>query len=434
MGLSQMKTSKHAVVKILLTTLFLFYITSLLSCSGKQRPHSKRIVIWTNNSEFAQYVEYFNSTHEDDKAVLVYKENPALSLPPAKDELPPDIVIGSWLRTEQTQKYFRKLDYIFDVNKLSSEYFYQQLLESGKVGAAQYLLPVSFNLPAIIFENQNKNLVSDSYTLNLEQIRSAASAYNQKNRKGAYTKIGFTPLSNLDFLYLVTKLKGVNFHEEKGQIVWNQFRLDESTAYIKDWVIKENESAQTEQDFAYKYLFMPYYRQVSTGRTLFAYTTSDELFKVMSEQPLDIDYRWVAQDKMIFAEDSMTMMGIYKKANNVVGATEFLIWFSQSKTQQQLLERKNKLHLQTEQFGIAGGFSALRDVTEHVLPIFYPQLLSNLPPAQMVQLPQKLPARWEGYKTQVVEQYLLNALTAEESKDILPMSDFEKEYRKKFYD
>jgi hypothetical protein len=179
---------------------------------------------------------------------------------------------------------------------------------------------------------------------------------------------------------------------------------------------------------------MPYYRQVSTGRTLFAYTTSDELFKVMSEQPLDIDYRWVAQDKMIFAEDSMTMMGIYKKANNVVGATEFLIWFSQSKTQQHLLERKNKLHLQTEQFGIAGGFSAIRDVTEHVLPIYYPQLLSNLPPAQMIQLPQKLPARWEGYKMQVVEQYLLNALTAEESKDILPMSDFEKEYRKKFYD
>lgn len=416
------------VVKIVLATVFLF---SFISCSNKKQT-TNRIVIWTDNAEFAQYTEYFNSTHTQDKAVLIYKENPAAALPPAKDELPPDIIVGSWLRTEGTQKYFKSVDYVFDTKKLTSSMFYPQLIDAGKVKNRQYLLPVSFNLPAIIFANENKKLVPDGYTLSLDQIRSTASEFNKKNKKDAYTRIGFTPTSNSDFLYLITKLKGVNFHEEKNQIVWNDFRLDEATSYIKDWVNKENTSAQVEQDFAFKYLFMPYYRQVGIDRTLYAYTTSDQLFKVMKDQTLDIDYRWVAQDKMIPAEDSLTMMGIYKTARNQVGATEFMVWFCQSETQQQLLERKNKLNLQTERFGIAGGFSAVRNVTEHILPVYYTPLLSNLPPAQMIQVPPKLSAYWTNYKSQVVEQYLQASVIADG--DAGKIEDFEKEYRKKFYD
>lgn len=423
-----MNKRNNTVVKIILATVFLF---SLISCTKKQVT-ANRVVIWTDNAEFAQYAEYFNSTHDQDKIVLVFKENPALSLPPAKDELPPDLIVGSWLRTDLTQRYFKSIDYLFDTKKLTSSMFYPQLIEAGKVKQSQYLLPVNFNLPAIIFSNQNKSYVPDGYTMNLEEIRSTAAEYNRKNKKDAFTRIGFTPLSNTNFLYLVTKLKNVNFHDEKGQIVWNQFRLDEATSYLNDWINTENTSPQAEQDFAFKYLFMPYYRQVSTDRTLYAYTTSDELFKVMKDQTLDIDYRWIAQEKLIPAEDNMTMMGIYKNARNQVGASNFMIWFSQSETQQQILERKNLLKLQTEKFGIAGGFSAVRDVTEHILPVYYTQLLSNLPPAQMIQVPQKLPARWLSYQNQVVEQYVQAAVI--ENSEALKIEDFEKEYRKKFYD
>ena len=91
-----------------------------------------RIVIWTSCREFAQYIELFNRQHKDNCAILVYKENPALSLPPAKDENPPDIIVGSWLRTDTPQKSFKSLDYLFDTKKLTSEVFYPQLLEAGK--------------------------------------------------------------------------------------------------------------------------------------------------------------------------------------------------------------------------------------------------------------------------------------------------------------
>lgn len=410
-----------------------FFLTATLLFTGCEKPveNADRIVIWTSCSEFAQYVELFNNTHKNSKAILVYKNNPAEMLPPAKDELKPDIIVGSWLRTDATERNFKSLDYLFDRKLLSTSMFYPQLVEAGRYKHNQVLLPVSFNLPAIIFDSANKDLIPDNYTLSLEQIRTTAAAYNLRKKTGAYSRIGYTPLSNQDFLYLSTKLNSVNFRDEKGAIVWNQDNLRKTTDYLKKWITDDNSSAQEQEDFVFKYLFMPSYRQVTSGRTLFSFTTSDQLFKEMKEQNLNIDYRWICNGDVMPIEDSFTMMGIYKNCKNQVGASEFISWFFQAETQQELLERKNRLKLETELFGISGGFSAVRDVTEHILPIYYTQLLSNLPPSQEITVSQKLPARWETYKNLVVEPYIYDSLIQKQTQTI---ADYEKEWRKKVFD
>ena len=400
----------------------------LCSCDETEQ---SRIIIWTSSAEFAQYTELFNFTHPGSNAVIVYKENPAQELPPAKDELPPDIVIGSWLCTDKTQKQFKSLDYLFDRQTISSSMFYSQLLEAGKIRKTQYLLPVSFNLPAVIFAESNKDYISENYTMTLDQIKAAGLSYNEKNKKGTFSRIGFLPSANDDFLYLTTKLYRVDFREEKGQIVWSDLRLRNVVSYDRDWIINTNSSAQEEQDFAYKYLFMPDYRQVTSGRTLLAYTTSNKMFGYMKSQELNIDYRWIAGDNFIPIEDSLLMTGIYTKARNEQGATEFLTWFFDSENQKEILERKIQMELNNEMFGIADGFSSLRDVTEHVLPIYYNQLLTNLPPAQLLKVPQKLPARWDSYKSVVVEPYLNAAITTDSKTS---MGEYEAEWRKKVFD
>lgn len=400
----------------------------LCSCDETEQ---SRIIIWTSSAEFAQYTELFNFTHPGSNAVIVYKENPAQELPPAKDELPPDIVIGSWLCTDKTQKQFKSLDYLFDRQTISSSMFYSQLLEAGKIRKTQYLLPVSFNLPAVIFAESNKDYISENYTMTLDQIKAAGLSYNEKNKKGTFSRIGFLPSANDDFLYLTTKLYRVDFREEKGQIVWSDLRLRNVVSYDRDWIINTNSSAQEEQDFAYKYLFMPDYRQVTSGRTLLAYTTSNKMFGYMKSQELNIDYRWIAGDDFIPIEDSLLMTGIYTKARNEQGATEFLTWFFDSENQKEILERKIQMELNNEMFGIADGFSSLRDVTEHVLPIYYNQLLTNLPPAQLLKVPQKLPARWDSYKSVVVEPYLNSAITTDSKTS---MGEYEAEWRKKVFD
>ena len=424
-------------LKKLIKKQFLLLATACLlltGCRKNKATEEHRVVIWTSCSEFAQYIELFNKTHKDNRAILVYKDNSALSLPPAKDELVPDIIVDSWLRNEAFNRSFCSLDYLFDNQILTSEIFYSQLLEAGRRKHVQYLLPVSFNLPAIIFSNENKDLVTDSYTLTMQQIREISSPFNQKNKNDSYTRMGFTVLSNPDFTYLATKLNGVKFHEEKGQIVWDEAKLQQTANLLKEWIVTDNGSVQIEEDFAFKYLFMPNYRQVTSGRTLFAYTNSASLFKMLKEQNLDIDYRWIVQDKSIPISDSLMMMGIYKDCNNKVGATEFIRWFFQSESQREILERKESMGLETEMFGISGGFSSVRDVTEHILPVYYTHLLTNLPPSQMFSLPQILPPRWESYKSMVVEPYLHNAVSALEGESIPSIQDLEQEYHKKVFD
>ena len=420
--------------RIILFSIFALFLLLSTGCRKNKATEEHRVVIWTSCSEFAQYIELFNKTHKDNRAILVYKDNSALSLPPAKDELVPDIIVDSWLRNEAYNRSFCSLDYLFDNQILTSEIFYSQLLEAGRRKHVQYLLPVSFNLPAIIFSNENKDLVTDSYTLTMQQIREISSPFNQKNKNDSYTRMGFTVLSNPDFTYLATKLNGVKFHEEKGQIVWDEAKLQQTANLLKEWIVTDNGSVQIEEDFAFKYLFMPNYRQVTSGRTLFAYTNSASLFKMLKEQNLDIDYRWIVQDKSIPISDSLMMMGIYKDCNNKVGATEFIRWFFQSESQREILERKESMGLETEMFGISGGFSSVRDVTEHILPVYYTHLLTNLPPSQMFSLPQILPPRWESYKSMVVEPYLHNAVSALEGESIPSIQDLEQEWRKKVFD
>jgi len=402
---------------------------------SKFNSRENRVVIWTNCSEFAQYIELYNKTSKENRAILVYKDNPALSIPPAKDEIPPDIIVGSWLRTDSAQKYFRSLDYLFDRQNLSSSMFYANLLESGKVHHKQLLLPVSFNLPAVIFDKTNGDLITDNYILSLDEIKEISGKYNKTKKNGDFSRIGFAPLNHPEFLALASKLFSSDFREVKNEIVWNQENLQKTVDYFKDWVSEKNKSAKIEEDFSFKYLFMPYYRQVTSGRTLFSSTTSDVLLKNLHDQELPIDYRWIAQDGKIPMDDSFLMMGIYKDTKNQPGASEFITWFFNTETQRQIIERKEVLLLETEMFGIAGGFSSIRDVTEHVLPVYYTQLLSNLPPAQMLSVPQKLPARWESYKTLVIEPYLLSSITTEtDSQETPDIKEFEREWRKKVFD
>lgn len=419
-----------------ITVLFLITLSFTFSLSSCSEQENNRIVIWTNCSEFAQYIEVFNNTHSNTKAVLVYKENPSTALPTAPDEAKPDIIVGSWLRTDETINNFKDLTYLFDRKILTPSIFYPQLLESGKVEKKQILLPVSFNLPAIIFSSSNKALISNNYTLTLEQIRETAGLYNKKKKNGSYTKIGFIPSSNDDFLYLTTKLFNTNFTYQNNKIEWNQENLDFAISQLSDWITTENTSPQIEQDFAFKYLFMPDYRQVTSDKTLFAYTTSDKLFKTLKDhEEIEIDYRWISDGDFIPVEDSYTMLGIYKNSPNQIGATEFITWFFNSDNQDAILSRKTKLTLNTEMFGISGGFSSLRDVTEHVIPVYYTQLFTNLPPENLLKVPSPLPSRWESYKTTVIETYVKEMIMKSKD-DETPVSiiDLEREWRKKVFD
>ena len=64
-------------------------------------------VIWTNRTEFISYCEAFNNAQSRYKITVSYKETPSDALMAASEQ--PDIVIGPWLRGDETRAKFTKL-------------------------------------------------------------------------------------------------------------------------------------------------------------------------------------------------------------------------------------------------------------------------------------------------------------------------------------
>ncbi|MCR5606057.1 MAG: hypothetical protein K6F69_04480 [Treponema sp.] len=404
---------RNSALKSFISGFALLEVSFLLSGCGKSNTANiiveKPLVIWTNKTEFASYTELFNLTHDDCKAVVVYKQNPSEALESIHDETPPDIVIGTYLKNERTRKDFHSLDFLFTERQLEASSFYQNLLEAGKSDDEQYLLPVSFNIPAIMFSMKQSSLINDTYMLSIDQIRDIAGLYNAKNKQGAFTAMGFAPSWEPDFMYLVTMLMGTSYMQKQKEFTWNEKCLKESLDYLKAWTRDKNGNTSSERDFEFKYLFTPKYKQITSDRCLFAYVKSDELFSLSEEQLQNVDFRWIHQNHKIPVADTLVSMGIYKHSYNSAAAEKFIVWFMNEESQKKILERDKDVKLNSVVFGIAGGFSSIKNVTEKDFPLKYKLLLGNLPLAEYLETKTILPPRWSTIKEKVIIPYLEEA-------------------------
>lgn len=400
------------------------------SCSDSKK---KPIIIWTNSTEFASYIEYFNSTHSNAKAVLVYKEQPAHSLPPQKDEAKPDIIIGSWLKNSTTRKYFTPLDYLFLEHKITKSDFYNQLIEYGSINDKQYLIPVSFNIPAMIFSAKNESLIENDHLLNLDQIKTTAGNYNKTNKDSSYAAMGYAPSWDSSFLYLAAKLQGASFREKGNSFSWDSKALMNTVSFIKDWTTARNTDTSSEQNFEFKYLYMPKYRQINTDRCLFAFMNSDELLTLTEDQSTGISFRWIEQNGKIPVNDEIITMGIYKHAKNTKQAELFIEWITKEATQRELIQRTEHMDLDTITFGIANGFSSIKSVNEKIFPTYYRQLLGNLPASDYLTVPNILPYRWPLLVNKVIIPYLTDSTNTAKELQIESLEDRIAEWNRTYF-
>lgn len=401
------------------------------SCSSSVK-NSATFIIWTDRQEIVSYTELFNSLQNKIKAVVVYKPRLSNSLPPAKDEEKPDLVIGSWLKNERTRKNFRPLDNLLSPDAVNASTIYAPLLEYGKTAGKQYLLPVSFNLPLVLFAAKNEYLLPDNYSLTLDQIRDTAANFNNKNKNDFYVKMGFAPSWDKEFLYTVTKNFAPCFKEKGTSFIWNDENLLKAVRYIRTWTEEKNTSVTAEQDFQFKYLYTPKYRQVTEERILFAYSTSGEIFNHSFEQIGDIDYRWITINQKTPVEDDIVSMAIYKNSKNPQASQKFIVWFFNENSQKMMLDRTAQMNLASSTFGIASGFSSLRSVNEHFFPTYYRNLLGNLPSEKTLSEPQAFPSRWSSLKERVIYPYLFDALKSNSTTESKELQDLLNAWAKQF--
>ncbi|MDR2178237.1 MAG: hypothetical protein LBP20_09400 [Treponema sp.] len=373
-------------------------------------------VLWTDQTEFAIYADHFNSMQDRYKVEVRYFDSPAQKL--AQDLEYPDIVVGNWLKSASTRTLLKPLDKLFRDKSLNQDHFYPGLLDLGKIENRQYLLPVSFNIPALVFVRGNGSLISNPFTIGLEEIKTLGRNYNQEN--GGYTRMGFSPAWNDEFLFVTAKLFGAGF-KEAVPLAWDAQALEQAMTYSQQWIKEANTSIQQVEDFIFKYFYDPPAQRLISGHILFTYMESAELFTMTQERRAALDFRWIAENNTIPLNEDTVYYGICEKGKARKAAEAFTCWFFQPETQTLLLESARNQRITEISFGIGGGFSALRDVTEQVFPRFYPILLGHIPPEDHLAPPNVLPRNWPALKEKVILPYMHDRVRHDTREEILPL-------------
>jgi ABC-type glycerol-3-phosphate transport system substrate-binding protein len=377
---------------------------------------SRQAVLWTDRPEFAFYTEYFNALQDTYKVETRYYESPAQKLTGGGEY--PDIVAASWLKSASTRALFKPLDNLFS-RGISQASFYPRLLALGTIEGRQYLLPVAFNIPAMIFAREYSQSHSNPFTIAMEEIMERGRTYNSETG-GVYTRIGFSPSSNDEFLFIAATLFNANFREA-SPIAWDPQALEAAINWLQTWTAEANTSIQAEDDFTFKYFYDPPAKLVSSGRILYAYMDSSHFFTLAEERRSNLDFRWIAEKETIPLDEWSVYYGIHKKTKAGEAAAAFTQWFFRAETQRMLLEAGKAKRLNETSFGIAGGFSAMRTVTEQVFPQFYPGLLGRMPPESFLSPPNILPRNWMTIKERVIFPYLHERIRRNNRDEVRPL-------------
>ncbi len=357
------------------------------------------VSLYTDHAEFAAYVELYNSAQTEYKVELGYAEAPFRIL--EESSVVPDLIIGKWLANEPLLQGFDTLDGLLTSQKISRESFYPDLLALGAHEQEVHLLPVSFNLPAVVLDVDLAQETDNPIVIGLEEMRTLSERFNQK--KGEMTNVGFSPLWDADFLYYIGRLFGAQFRAAEDQVLaWNDLELQRSVDFVRAWIDEINDGIEVERRFIGKYFTVPPYTLVADGRIMF-YLASSAGFAALSEEKRAVlDFRWLSHEKKIPVQEGILWTGIPLAARNKEGAKSFLVWLFSQETQRRLLEVNS--HKRLRVFGIANGFSALPEINERDLPEQHAFFLGHIPGAGFLQFPPRLPTEWERLKREVVQQ------------------------------
>lgn len=356
----------------------------------------------TDVPQMAMYAAAFNNSQDRYRIHVDYEPELAGSL--AGNRKKPALAIGRYLKNSQSRSNFLALDHLFSELVIHQNAFYSGLLELGNVDGRQLLLPVSFNLPLIVFKKDLDQSMSDGFVINLEELEKKSVEIN-KSGKTSFINMGFGPRWFPDFLYAAVILAGAEFREG-SPLKWNHTNLEAGIAYLRTWSERTNGSAAKEDEFQFKYLYLPRYRSVEEGRIGYASMGSHDFFVIAEERRSALSFRWLARDNKVPVDDDMVYVGICREGAGKQAAEAFLKWFYSEETQRSFLDEARHFRSMESSFGIAGGFSAIKAVNEKLYPLYYPSLLGKMPQADNLKVPGVLPSGWTEIKQSIVIPFL----------------------------
>jgi hypothetical protein len=366
----------------------------------------------TNRAEMAAYVDRFNALQSEVKVAASYQESPAQAV---LDGVSGDIVIGEWLSSPAVMDRMDGLGDIVKAGKIDPAWFYSRLLAMGSRDNRPVLVPLSFSLPAIVYVRQPTDL--PTMFMPLDTLQNMSKTFNKSNKAGAFVNVGFSPAWYPDFLTSTALLFGAHLRPGRnGLPAWDENGLKKTVDFTRTWLENVNGNAGADAAFSKRILVQPWYKLLSSGKTLFALASFTDLFALPEEERRDFDFRWLSQDGAIPVLDNVLYAGVLRTARDKAGAKAFLQWFCGLSVQQSLLTVNQSRRIGV--FGALNGFSALKSVNERDLPAKYPLLLGHIPMENLLTFPDTLPDNWVKVRDSVVLPWILDTASGEETQPL----------------
>ncbi len=362
----------------------------------------------TSRPEVAAYVERYHARQDEYRLAVHWRESPARAV--LEGEVF-DVVIGEELATASVMDRLESLGDVVKPGRLDPAGFYPGLLAMGSRDNRPLAVPLSFDLPALVFLRGALPQDLPSLAIGIETVRSLARPLNSIGAGGGLATVGFSPLWNREFLLLSARLFGARLRAGRGgTLAWDPAGLQASVDFTRAWVVEDNGGGALDRAFATRNLVQPWERLLEARKILFAPMPFTGFLALPEEVRRGLDYRWLARDNVIPVRDTVLFAAVPRAAPNKRGAKAFVEWFAGPAAQRELAEVNRSLRLGV--FGVTSGFPALVAVNEKDLPQLHPSLLGRIPAAAMLGFPETLPSGWERMRDEAVLPWLEPAATA----------------------
>ncbi len=370
----------------------------LLVLSSCDQSANRVSTLWTNVPETAAYVERFNASQRDWQILVEYRENlvPLLLSPGRKA----DLVIARDLASAEVKDTMVPLDFLFDGGSLARSSFYQRITDAGQQGDRFKLLPLSFDLPVLVF---SKKLLPDlpGFSIDLATVKELGTRFAATSEQKVPRRLAFSPRWG-GFGMTALQLQGAAFQEGfQGALSWDSPRLVEALGLLKSW--PSPGWAET-TEFIRKYLQGDPTPPLAAGRVQFFPTTLAAFASRPWEERRDLDFRFVDQGGRVAATDATVWAGIPSSSLTRGAGERFLGWIFQTDVQRKLLLQAR--FDDDRAFGLARGLSSLVAANNTALIEAFPDMAGRLPEAGELSFWPTLPADWPALKAAVLAPWL----------------------------
>jgi ABC-type glycerol-3-phosphate transport system substrate-binding protein len=389
---------------------YCFSILILLLLPGCGVFKNHRVTICTYIPAILAYSETFNASQDKYRIEMLYHPEPHMML--GEKETSPDIIIGEYLTYPSHIQKFASLDNVLKDKLVDPDVFYQDILIPGRYESKQRLLPLCFNLPAILFQKNTDVQDNPDVYFYLDTLKAKSQEFI-RNKGSRLLRMGFSPFWNDDFLYFTAVLYNVNFRtENKELLVWDSDALTKAIAFLKNWVSEIPGGFTAERIYSRKYLNAPFYQLIREKKIQFYFLGSKDIYRIPREKHIYFDFKWLSHENKIPVYDDIVFLGVPSRAVNKEGAKAFIRWIFNPETQGKLMEINHFKRLDGV-FGIAGGFSSLKEVNNTILPQHYPLFIDHIPTSDSFIFPGAKPDNWRQIKRETILPWISEAIITE---------------------